>query len=116
MEMSSSQGPVRLFLFILFHFFLKFVLGWPIYKAGSGRPLYRTGKRKRLNKVSTDTDVGAVEKTKDCLMVINTNLAATSSARLLSGSTTMLQKSLARLSSGSKIVSPEDDAAGLAQA
>src|SRR5688572_25838252 len=49
-------------------------------------------------------------------MVINTNLAATSSARLLSGSTTMLQKSLARLSSGSKIVSPEDDAAGLAQA
>lgn len=37
-----------------------------------------------------------------------------SSARLLSDSSSMLAKSLARLSSGSKIVSPEDDAAGLA--
>jgi len=37
-----------------------------------------------------------------------------SSARLLSESSSMLSKSLARLSSGSKIVSPEDDAAGLA--
>jgi len=47
-------------------------------------------------------------------MVINTNTAAQSSARLLSQSSSMLAKSLARLSSGSKIVSPEDDAAGLA--
>lgn len=47
-------------------------------------------------------------------MVINTNSSAQSGARLLSESTTNLQKSLARLSSGSKIVSPEDDAAGLA--
>ena len=47
-------------------------------------------------------------------MVINTNVSAQSSARLLSESTSMLSKSLARLSSGSKIVSPEDDAAGLA--
>jgi len=47
-------------------------------------------------------------------MVINTNVSAQSSARLLSESSSMLQKSLARLSSGSKIVSPEDDAAGLA--
>ena len=47
-------------------------------------------------------------------MVINTNISAQSSARLLSESSSMLQKSLARLSSGSKIVSPEDDAAGLA--
>lgn len=47
-------------------------------------------------------------------MVINTNISAQSSARLLSESNTMLAKSLARLSSGSKIVSPEDDAAGLA--
>ena len=37
------------------------------------------------------------------------------SARLLSASNTNLTKSLARLSSGSRIVSPEDDAAGLAQ-
>src|SRR2546426_7669224 len=47
-------------------------------------------------------------------MVINTNISAQSSARLLADSTAMLAKSLARLSSGSKIVSPEDDAAGLA--
>jgi flagellin len=49
-----------------------------------------------------------------CSMIINTNTSATSSARLLSESSTMLAKSLARLSSGSKITSPEDDAAGLA--
>ncbi len=47
-------------------------------------------------------------------MVINTNISAQTSARLLSESSTALSKSLARLSSGSKIVSPEDDAAGLA--
>jgi flagellin len=48
-------------------------------------------------------------------MVINTNAQATNSARLLSASSSNLSKSLARLSSGSRIVSPEDDAAGLAQ-
>jgi flagellin len=47
-------------------------------------------------------------------MVINTNVSAQSSSRLLSESSNMLSKSLARLSSGSKLVSPEDDAAGLA--
>ncbi|HTD65439.1 MAG TPA: flagellin [Candidatus Limnocylindria bacterium] len=47
-------------------------------------------------------------------MVINTNTSALSSARLLADSSSKLSKSLARLSSGSKIVSPEDDAAGAA--
>lgn len=47
-------------------------------------------------------------------MVINTNVSAQSGARHLSESSSLLAKSLARLSSGSKIVSPEDDAAGLA--
>jgi flagellin len=47
-------------------------------------------------------------------MVINTNTSAQASSRLLAESSSMLSKSLARLSSGSKIVSPEDDAAGLA--
>ena len=47
-------------------------------------------------------------------MVINTNVPAQNAARLLSESSSMLAKSLARLSSGSKIISPEDDAAGLA--
>jgi flagellin len=47
-------------------------------------------------------------------MVINTNISAQSSARLLSESSTALSKSLARLSSGSKIISPEDDGAGMA--
>lgn len=48
-------------------------------------------------------------------MVINTNYSAMNAARLLAQSSDALRKSLARLSSGSKIVSPEDDAAGLAQ-
>ncbi|HLP77883.1 MAG TPA: flagellin [Candidatus Paceibacterota bacterium] len=47
-------------------------------------------------------------------MVINTNISAQSSARLLTESSSLLSKSLARLSSGSKIISPEDDGAGLA--
>lgn len=47
-------------------------------------------------------------------MVINTNISAQNAVRLLSESNAMLSKSLARLSSGSRIVSPEDDAAGLA--
>ena len=48
-------------------------------------------------------------------MVINTNTTASAATRNLANSTSLLSKSLARLSSGSKIVSPEDDAAGLAQ-
>jgi flagellin len=52
----------------------------------------------------------------DCHMVINTNTSAARGARILSDATTSLQKSLARLSSGSKIVEPQDDAAGLAVA
>jgi flagellin len=47
-------------------------------------------------------------------MVINTNLSALSSAQLLMQSSSQLSKSLARLSSGSKITSPADDSAGLA--
>jgi len=46
-------------------------------------------------------------------MVINTNIAAESSASLLSASSANLAKSLQRLSSGSKLTSPQDDAAGL---
>jgi flagellin len=48
------------------------------------------------------------------VMVINTNMSAQSGARLLSESSSLLSKSLARLSSGSKIISPEDDVAGQA--
>ena len=49
-------------------------------------------------------------------MVINTNTAAARGARYLGDSSVNLQKSLARLSSGSKIVEPQDDAAGMAVA
>lgn len=49
-------------------------------------------------------------------MVINTNIQAQTAASNLSSSQAMLAKSLARLSSGSKIVQPSDDAAGLAVA
>ncbi len=47
-------------------------------------------------------------------MVINTNTSAASAARLLNDSSVKLSKSLSRLSSGSRIVSPEDDAGGMA--
>jgi flagellin len=47
-------------------------------------------------------------------MVINTNTSALSAANQLGQSSSMLSKSLARLSSGSKITSPADDSAGLA--
>jgi flagellin len=49
-------------------------------------------------------------------MVINTNISAQVSASNLQASSTALSRSLARLSSGSKIVNPSDDAAGLAVA
>lgn len=47
-------------------------------------------------------------------VVINTNFAATVAANNLAASNDSLQKSLNRLSSGSKIVNPADDAGGLA--
>ena len=49
-------------------------------------------------------------------MVINTNTPSARGARFLGEASGNLQKSLARLSSGSKIVEPQDDAAGLAVA
>jgi len=45
-------------------------------------------------------------------MIINTNPGAAMAARILGESSSSLQKSLSRLSSGSKIASPSDDAAG----
>jgi flagellin len=47
-------------------------------------------------------------------VVINTNYAATIASNNLASSNASLQKSLNRLSSGSKIVTPSDDAGGLA--
>src|SRR5690606_11406797 len=47
-------------------------------------------------------------------VVINTNYSATVASNNLAASNSSLQKSLNRLSSGSKIVSPADDAGGLA--
>lgn len=49
-------------------------------------------------------------------MVINTNIPAQVSAHNLQNNQSMLAKSLARLSSGSKIVDPSDDAGGFAVA
>lgn len=47
-------------------------------------------------------------------VVINTNTSAIAAKNNLNKSNAMLQSSLARLSSGSKIVNPSDDAGGLA--
>ena len=49
-------------------------------------------------------------------MVINTNTAAVRGTRALGESTQRLNASLARLASGTRIISPQDDAAGLAVA
>src|SRR3954468_22945522 len=49
-------------------------------------------------------------------MIINTNTSAQVSANNLQASSAALSRSLARLSSGSKITNPSDDAAGLAVA
>jgi flagellin len=49
-------------------------------------------------------------------MIINTNIGSNTAARILANSTSALQKSLKRLSTGSKIASISDDAAGLAVA
>jgi flagellin len=49
-------------------------------------------------------------------MTINTNMAALNSANDLDATQTRLDHSLAELSSGSKIISPADDPAGLAAA
>ena len=47
-------------------------------------------------------------------LTINTNTAASNAANSLNRNNNMLQRSLARLSSGSKITTPSDDAGGLA--
>jgi flagellin len=47
-------------------------------------------------------------------MVINTNYSALTSSRQLGESQGLLNRSLARLSSGSKLINPSDDAAGFA--
>ena len=47
-------------------------------------------------------------------MIINTNRAAANGARLLEESQRNLTQALTRLTSGTRIISPEDDAAGLA--
>ena len=49
-------------------------------------------------------------------IVLNTNATATSASNNLSRASDALRKSLSRLSSGYRIVSPEDDAGGLAVA
>jgi flagellin len=66
--------------------------------------LGRMATRTSLPKIKEDT----------MSVVINTNYAATVASNNLATSSSMLQKSLNRLSSGSKIVNPADDAGGLA--
>ena len=47
-------------------------------------------------------------------MVVNTNMSSQTGARTLGENQAALSKSLARLSSGSKLINPSDDAAGMA--
>jgi flagellin len=50
------------------------------------------------------------------IMIINTNMGSSTAARILANNTSALQKSLKRLSTGSKIASISDNAAGVAVA
>jgi flagellin len=59
-------------------------------------------------------NVAFIKEENTMSVVINTNYAATVAANNLAVSNSMLQRSLNRLSSGSKIVNPSDDAGGLA--
>jgi flagellin len=71
--------------------------------------------RSRFTDYDCDTDVTlSIKEDHTMAVVINTNFAATTAANNLAASNEMLQKSLNRLSSGSKIVTPADDAGGLA--
>src|SRR5512137_2510167 len=74
----------------------------------------RPATRSRSLGANGDTDVAAKIKEDPMSVVINTNYAATVASNNLAASNSMLQRSLNRLSSGSKIVSPADDAGGLA--
>jgi flagellin len=60
------------------------------------------------------TDVALIKEDTTMSVVINTNYSATVAANNLASSSAMLQRSLNRLSSGTKIVNPSDDAGGLA--
>ena len=90
--------------------------GWQPQRANEeyGEGLSQTSPTRQGCRVSTRNPLTGKTQGKSNSMVINTNIAAQTGARLLGESTTALNKSLARLSSGLKIVSPEDDAAGLA--
>jgi flagellin len=60
------------------------------------------------------TDIALIKEDTTMSVVINTNYSAMVAANNLASSSSMLQKSLNRLSSGTKIVNPSDDAGGLA--
>jgi flagellin len=64
----------------------------------------------------TTTDVVSNKEESTMPVVINTNTAASIASNNLAASSAMLQRSLNRLSSGSKIVNSSDDAGGVAVA
>jgi flagellin len=64
--------------------------------------------------VATTDSRNQIKERNTMSVVINTNYAATVASNNLAASNSMLQKSITRLSSGSKIVNPSDDAGGLA--
>jgi len=74
-----------------------------------------------MQNLPRDMDVAPKSPARGCsrketkLMVINTNMAAITSADNLDNSTNALNSALTELSSGSKIVTPMDDPAGLAE-
>ena len=83
----------------------------------SGKEALRVRSNTKTKWPGCDTDVAFRKQGSNFMsVIINTNMAAVGAAYNLGNSNTALQKSLTRLSSGSKIVSSSDDAGGLAVA
>src|SRR5580658_3715430 len=82
----------------------------PTGKSTDARLKFRHTTRK-----SCRNSLQGITQGKSKHMVINTNMAAITSASNLDKSTNELNNALAQLSSGSKITSPMDDPAGLAE-
>lgn len=72
------------------------------------------GAIRLLDLIRRTTESATISRKIPMSVVINSNAAATAASNNLAASNSMLQKSLNRLSSGSKIVNPSDDAGGLA--
>ena len=101
---------------IFLNFFLKRKLELPIIQSVEDKEVDDKSRKILLhnpNQASRKT-LSQVKEDNKVSIVINSNMAASYSALNMSRANNLLTKSLQRLSSGKRIVSPADDAGGLA--